>query len=149
MAEVSGRNLEANRPTMAAAHTDPRSTMVCLVNESRQQRPVETRTAPCLWLFDFSSIYIYLSASRRGRRDSAMTGRRRDSSAAAPNPPRRSLVRPFVQRDGVGGRAKRPPAAPAISTPGPKIAVQTWAARGSEEQRRRARLVPASKAEAA
>uniref|UniRef100_A0A0E0E5G7 Uncharacterized protein n=1 Tax=Oryza meridionalis TaxID=40149 RepID=A0A0E0E5G7_9ORYZ len=27
MAEVSGRNLEANLPTMAAAHTDPRSTM--------------------------------------------------------------------------------------------------------------------------
>uniref|UniRef100_A0A0E0PXY5 Uncharacterized protein n=1 Tax=Oryza rufipogon TaxID=4529 RepID=A0A0E0PXY5_ORYRU len=25
---ASGRNLEANRPTMAAAHTDPRSTMV-------------------------------------------------------------------------------------------------------------------------
>uniref|UniRef100_A0A0E0H388 Uncharacterized protein n=1 Tax=Oryza nivara TaxID=4536 RepID=A0A0E0H388_ORYNI len=25
----------------------------CLVNESRPQRPVETRTAPCLWLFDF------------------------------------------------------------------------------------------------
>uniref|UniRef100_A0A0E0QYU6 Uncharacterized protein n=1 Tax=Oryza rufipogon TaxID=4529 RepID=A0A0E0QYU6_ORYRU len=25
---ASGHNLEANRPTMAAAHTDPRSTMV-------------------------------------------------------------------------------------------------------------------------